>query len=241
MEDKVLKNLQNCLEYIRYNTMGFGLRLLRPFSVCHYVYTQNKYKVFFDTNLTDCYWVEKSEYDNFLQGKLTNTVVLKTGNSFTENGRFGYYMSLAENKLEDNEEALRFLFGLRFKLNDIFYKIEDVGYKKLSIPLLIGDEAMDDSVKLYVVEDFHAEDFLEVNKFADTSKYVKKGMGYSIEIDGDQSDDYVLISDAKAAIKMSKKESLDKILIDLKEIFPMENKISQKVIYILKNRLLDGL
>ena len=40
---------------------------------------------------------------------------------------------------------------------------------------------------------------------------------------------------------MSKKESLDKILSDLKEIFPMENKISQKVIYTLKNRLLDEL
>ena len=100
---------------------------------------------------------------------------------------------------------------------------------------------MDDNVKLYVVEDFYAKDFLEVNKFEDTSKFVKKGMGYSVEIDDYGKDDYVLLSDAKAAITMSKKESLDKILIDLKEIFPMENKISQKVIYILRNRLLDGL
>ena len=240
MEDLTLKNLQNYLEYIRYNTMGFGLRLLRPFSACHYVYSQNKYKVFFDPNLKDSYWVEKSDYDKFMQGKLSNNVMLRMGNAFTEGERFGYYMSLTENKLEANPEGLKFLFGLRFKLNDIFYKIEDVGYKNLSIPL-IEEGLMDDNVKLYVVEDFYAKDFLEVNKFEDTSKFVKKGMGYSVEIDDYGKDDYVLLSDAKSAITMSKKESLDKILIDLKEIFPMENKISQKVIYILRNRLLDGL
>jgi hypothetical protein len=240
MEDLILKNLQNYLEYIRYNTMGFGLRLLRPFSARHYVYSQNKYKVFFDANLNDSYWVEKVEYDKFIQGKLSNNVMLRMGNAFTEGERFGYYMSLIENKLEANPEGLQFLFGLRFKLNDIFYKIEDVGYKNLSLPL-IEEGLMDDNVKLYVVEDFYAKDFLEVNKFEDTSKFVKKGMGYSVEIDDYGKDDYVLLSDAKAAITMSKKESLDKILIDLKEIFPMENKISQKVIYILRNRLLDGL
>ena len=240
MEDLTLKNLQNYLEYIRYNTMGFGLRLLRPFSTCHYVYSQNKYKVFFDPNLKDSYWVEKSDYDKFMQGKLSNNVMLRMGNAFTEGERFGYYISLTENKLEAIPEGLQFLFGLRFKLNDIFYKIEDVGYKNLSIPL-IEEGLMDDNVKLYVVEDFYAKDFLEVNKFEDTSKFVKKGMGYSVEIDDYGKDDYVLLSDAKAAITMSKKESLDKILIDLKEIFPMENKISQKVIYILRNRLLDGL
>lgn len=240
MEDLVLKNLQNYLEHIRYNTMGFGLRLLRPFSACHYVYSQNKYKVFFDPNLKDSYWVEKSDYDKFIQGKLSNNVMLRMGNAFTEGERFGYYMSLIENKLEANPEGLQFLFGLRFKLNDIFYKIQDVGYKNLSIPL-IEEGFMDDNVKLYVVEDFYAKDFLEVNKFEDTSKFVKKGMGYSVEIDDYGKDDYVLLSDAKAAITMSKKESLDKILIDLKELFPMENKISQKVIYILRNRLLDGL
>lgn len=240
MEDLILKNLQNYLEYIRYNTMGFGLRLLRPFSACHYVYSQNKYKVFFDANLNDSYWVEKVDYDKFIQGKLSNNVMLRMGNAFTEGERFGYYMSLTENKLEAIPEGLQFLFGLRFKLNDIFYKIEDVGYKNLSIPL-IEEGVMDDNVKLYVVEDFYAKDFLEVNKFEDTSKFVKKGMGYSMEIDDYGKDDYVLLSDARAAIKMSKKESLDKIMIDLKEIFPMENKISQKVIYILKNRLLDGL
>jgi hypothetical protein len=240
MEDLILKNLQNYLEYIRYNTMGFGLRLLRPFSACHYVYSQNKYKVFFDTNLNDSYWVEKVEYDKFMQGKLSNNVMLRMGNAFTEGEKFGYYMSLTENKLEATPEGLQFLFGLRFKLNDIFYKIEDVGYKNLSLPL-IEEGLMDDNVKLYVVEDFYAKDFLEVNKFEDTSKFVKKGMGYSVEIDDYGKDDYVLLSDAKAAITMSKKESLDKILIDLKEIFPMENRISQKVIYILRNRLLDGL
>jgi hypothetical protein len=175
-----------------------------------------------------------------MQGKLSNNVMLRMGNAFTEGERFGYYMSLTENKLEATPEGLQFLFGLRFKLNDIFYKIEDVGYKNLSLPL-IEEGVMDDNVKLYVVEDFYAKDFLEVNKFEDTSKFVKKGMGYSVEIDDYSKDDYVLLSDAKAAITMSKKESLDKILIDLKEIFPMENKISQKVIYILRNRLLDGL
>ena len=240
MEEIVLKNLQKYLEYIRYNTTDFGLRLLRPFSVCHYVYAQNRYKAFFNQDLTDFYWIEKTDYDKFTQGKLINTVVLRTGNAFSDGDKFGYYMSLEENKLESNPDALKFLFGLRFKLNDIFYKIQDVGYKKLTIPH-VEEELIDDSVKLYVIEDFNSEDFLEVNKFTDTSRYVKRGMGYSMEIDGNETDDYVLLSDAKNAIKMSKKESLEKILSDLEKIFPLENKISQKVIYIIKNRLLDEL
>ena len=94
MEDSVLKNLQNYLEYIRYNTTNFGLRLLRPFSACHYVYSQNKYKVFFDANLNDSYWVEKVDYDKFMQGKLSNNVMLRMGSAFTEGEKFGYYMSL---------------------------------------------------------------------------------------------------------------------------------------------------
>ena len=66
MEERTLKGLQSYLEYIRYNTTNFGLRLLRPFSVYHYVYSQNKYRVFFDNERNDSYWIEGSEYNKFL-------------------------------------------------------------------------------------------------------------------------------------------------------------------------------
>lgn len=234
MEEKILKELQSYLEYIRYNTTNFGLRLLRPFCVYHYVYSQNKYKVFFDNDRKDSYWIEAGEYNKFIQGKLSNTVSLKMENAFSDGNGSGYYMSLAENKLDSNVDALQFLYGLRLKLNDIFYKIKDVNY-------MSSYGFVEDRVKIYVVEDFHAEDFLEVNKFVDTSKYVKRGMGYSIEIDDNQTDEYVLLSDAKKAIEMSKKECLDNILRDFESVFPLENKISQKVSEIVKNRLSDGL
>lgn len=235
MEDKVLKGLQNYLEFIRYNTTGFGLRLLRPFSVQSYVYSQNKYRVFFDENRTDSYWIESSDYDKFVQGKLSNSVILKMQNAFEEAVGSGYYMSLSENNLADNNaEALQFLYGLRFKLNDIFYKIKDLKYMSLN-------GFIEDRIKVYVIEDFHAEDFLEVNKFVDTLRHVKKGMGYSIEIDDDKQDEYVLMSDARKAIGLSKKECLENILRDLESVFPIENKISQKVTEIVKSRLSDGL
>lgn len=234
MEDKNLKGLQNYLEYIRYNTTTFGLRLLRPFSVCNYLYSQSKYRVFFDTEGNDSYWVDGSEYNKFLQGKLSNTVSLRMENAFSDSNGSGYYMYLSENKLQPNVEALQFLYGLRLKLNDIFYKITDVNY-------MSPYGFLEDRVKIYVIEDFHAEDFLEVNKFVDTSKYVKRGAGYSIEIDDNQNDEYVLLSDAKKAIEISKKECLEKILKDFSGVFPMENKLSQKVIEVVKNRLSDGL
>jgi hypothetical protein len=234
MEDKVLKRLQKYLEYIRYNTTNFGLRLLKPFSVQHYVYSDNKYKVFFDNERKDSYWVEVSEYNKYVQGKLSNTVSLKTENAFNDDNGSGYYMSLTENKLEANVDALQFLYGLRLNLNDIFYKIKDVKY-------MSSHGFVEDRVKIYVIEDFHVEDFLEVNKFIDTAKYVKKGMGYSMEIDDDRTDEYVLLSDAKRALEMSKKECLDNILKDFEGLFPMENKISQRVSEIVKSRLSDGL
>lgn len=234
MEEKTLKDLQKYLEYIRYNTTNFGLRLLRPFCVQHYLYSQNKYKVFFDNERKDSYWIEASEYNKFVQGKLSNTVSLRMENAFSDSNGSGYYMSLAENKLEPNVDALQFLYGLRLNLNDIFYKIKDVNY-------MSSYGFVEDRVKIYVIEDFHVEDFLEVNKFVDTAKYVKKGMGYSMEIDDDRTDEYVLLSDAKKALKMSKKECLDNILRDFERVFPLENKISQKVIEIVKNRLSDEL
>lgn len=234
MEEKTLKGLQSYLEYIRYNTTNFGLRLLRPFSVYHYVYSQNKYRVFFDNERNDSYWIEGSEYNKFLQGKLSNTVSLRMENAFSDDSGFGYYLSLSENNLETNVDILQFFYGLRFKLNDIFYKIKDVNY-------MSSYGFVEDRIKIYVVEDFHAQDFLEVNKFVDTLRHVKKGMGYSIEIDDDKNDEYVLLSDAKKAIEISKKECLENILKDFESVFPMENKLSQKVIEVVKKRLSDGL
>lgn len=233
MEEKTLKGLQNYLEYIRYNTTNFGLRLLRPFSVYHYVYSQNKYRVFFDNERNDSYWIEGSEYNKFLQGKLSNTVSLKMDNAFSDDSGSGYYLSLSENNFEANVDALQFLYGLRFKLNDIFYKIKDVNY-------MSSYGFLEDRIKVYVVEDFHAQDFLEVNKFVDTLRHVKKGMGYSIEIDDDKTDEYVLLSDAKKAIEISKKECMENILKDFQDVFPLENKLSQKVVEVIKNRLSDG-
>lgn len=234
MEEKTLKGLQSYLEYIRYNTTNFGLRLLRPFSVYHYVYSQNKYRVFFDNERNDSYWIEGSDYNKFLQGKLSNTVSLKMDNAFSDNSGSGYYLLLSENNLETNVEALQFLYGLRFKLNDIFYKIKDVNY-------MSSYGFVEDRIKIYVTEDFHAQDFLEVNKFVDTLRHVKRGMGYSIEIDDDKNDEYVLLSDAKKAIEISKKECMENILKDFQNVFPLENKLSQKVVEVIKNRLSDGI
>lgn len=234
MEEKTLKDLQKYLEYIKYNTTNFGLRLLRPFSVYHYVYSQNKYRVFFDNERSDSYWIEGSEYNKFLQGKLSNTVSLRMENAFSDDIGSGYYLSLSENNLETNVDALQFLYGLRFKLNDIFYKIIDVKY-------MSAYGFVEDRIKIYVVEDFRAQDFLEVNKFVDTLRHVKRGMGYSIEIDDDKNEEYVLLSDAKKAIEISKKECLHNILKDFEDVFPMENKLSQKVFDVVKSRLSDGI
>lgn len=239
MEDKTLKNLQRYLEYIRYNSTTFGLRLLKPFVATSYSINKNKYRVVLSSNLNDCYFVEISDFDKFLSGKLSNSVSLKTGNAFVDNGITGFYISLEENKIESEEEGLKFLYGLRFKMNDIFYKIQDVAFIKLEMPN--GDVFIDDKVKIYVVEDFGVEDYLEINKFVDTAKYVKKGMGYSIEIDGDEVDEYVLLSDAKTAIKMSKEKSYKQINEKLRQVFPLENNVSRKVKAILEQILIDDL
>jgi len=251
MEENILKGLQDYLEFIRYNTMDFGSRLLMPFFVSHFTPYKDRYKVCFNDNVNDCYWVEKDEYDKFLNNKLSNNVILRTSNAFKEGESFGYYMSLSENNIKCNLDNISILYGLRFKLNDIFYKIKDIGYQvdSLSFKFYLDERSsvqesskiVEDKVKLYVVEDFYAEDFLYVNKFSNTSRQVKRGMGYSIEIDDDHVDDFVLVSDAKTAIQLSKKESLDNILRDLKNIFPIENTLSKKISEIIKKRLINEL
>ena len=237
MEDKVLKDLQSYLEYIRYNTIDFGLRLIKPFKVCRYSVKDSKYRAIFDEHdVNDSYWVEQSELNKFLSGGLANQIVLRTSRPFDEEGRSGFYMLLSENKLELDLDNIELLFGLRFKLNDIFFKIEDISYQKLK--MLDGEELIDDNVKIYVVKDFFAEDFLEVNKFIDTAKSVTKGMGYSMEIQDEGTRDYVALSDAKIALKIARQDSYNALEKKLDKLFPIKNKLSICIREMLKEELI---
>jgi len=233
MEDKTLINLQKYLEYIRYNTTDFGLRLLEPFQVHKYQFNATKYQAIFDAeNYTDCYWVTKIELENFLSGKYSSKVNLKMDKPFKEDGKSGFYLSLSSNNLEPEMETIKKLFGLRFKKNDIFYKIVDVSFQS---PMFKGD--IKDNVKIYTVEDFQVNDFLEVNKFVDVAKTVKKGVGYSIEIDGESNHEYVSMSDAKVAIEMAKDEAKKEILNDISDLLPEGHKIGNYVKEIIKKHL----
>lgn len=235
MEDKTLNHLQRYLTYIRYNSTNFGLRLLKPFKVCNYSLVNNKYTAIFDNNnINDCYYIEKNVLEKFLRGEFSNNINLTLGRAFQESKGSGFYISLELNKLELDFETIELLFGLRFKKNDIFYKIQDVAYQKLK---LLDEEVIDDNIKIYIIEDFHAEDFLEVNKFLDTSKTAIKGVGYSIEYDEEGQKEYVALADAKIAIEMSKKDSYEDILKELNVIFPFEHKLGDKIKEILKNNL----
>lgn len=237
MEDKTLNDLQKYLEYIRYNTMDYGLRLLKPFNVCQYQFNKTKYQAIFDLdNYNDCYWIEKNDLVNFLAGKYSNKINLRMDKPFKEDGKSGFYLSLSSNNLEPTMDNIQKLFGLRFKKNDIFYKIIDVAFKQLSMPYNEPNQ-INDNVKIYTVEDFQVNDFLEVNKFIDVAKTVKKGIGYSIEIDGDDNDEYVSMSDARIAIEMTKEEAKKAILNDISELLPEGHKLGNYVKEIIKKHL----
>jgi hypothetical protein len=241
MEDKTLINLQKYLEYIRYNTTDFGLRLLEPFQVHKYQFNATKYQAIFDTeNYTDCYWVAKIELENFLSGKYSSKVNLKMDRPFKEDGKSGFYLSLSSNNLEPKMETIQKLFGLRFKKNDIFYKIIDVSFQKTkaeSLGSVFLKPMIQDNVKIYTVEDFQVGDFLEVNKFVDVAKTVKKGVGYSIEIDGESDHEYVSMSDAKVAIEMAKDAARKDIINDISELFPEGHRIGNHIKEIIKKHL----
>lgn len=241
MEDKTLNNLQKYLEYIRYNTTDFGLRLLQPFKVQHYQFNKTKYQAIFDTeNYNDCYWVTKVELDNFIAGKYSSKVNLKMDRPFKEDNKSGFYLSLSSNNLEPKMETIQKLFGLRFKKNDIFYKIIDVSFKETK-PKELGSvffkSIIQDNVKIYTVEDFQVNDFLEVNKFVDTGKTVKKGIGYSIEIDEEGDHEYVSMSDARVAVEMAKDVAKKDIINDISDLFPEGHKIGNYVKEIIKKHL----
>lgn len=237
MEENTIKDLQRYLEYIRYNTMDFGLRLLKPFVVCKYYFNKTKYQVIFsENNDGDCYWVTKVDLDNFIAGKYSNKVNLKMDRPFQEGDKSGFYLSLRDNNLEATTESLERLFGMRFKKNDIFYKIIDVSFQQLSMPY---DEPniIKDNVKIFTVEDFHIDDFIEVNKFVDTGRTVKRGVGYSIEIDHESDNEYLAISDVRAVLGMAKKIAEKEIMDDLNLIFPDGHKIGDHVKGVVKRRL----
>jgi len=241
MEDRTLSNLQKYLEYIRYNTTDFGLRLLKPFTVKQYQFNKTKFQAIFDTeNFTDCYWVEKIELENFLSGKYSSKVNLKMDRPFKEGVKSGFYLSLSSNNLEPTMDNIQKLFGLRFKKNDIFYKIIDVSFQQTKFEDL-GSVALipmiQDNIKIYTVEDFQVSDFLEVNKFVDVARTVKKGIGYSIEIDGESDHEYVSMSDAKVAIEMAKDVARKQILSDISDLLPEGHKIGNYVKEIIKKHL----
>jgi len=241
MEDKTLVNLQKYLEYIRYNTTDFGLRLLEPFKVQKYQFNKTKYQAIFDSDdYTDCYWIPNIELDNFLSGKYSSKVNLKMDRPFKEDGKSGFYLSLSSNNLEPKMETIKKLFGLRFKKNDIFYKIVDVSFQQTKaedLGSVFLKPMVQDNVKIYTVEDFQVNDFLEVNKFIDVAKTVKKGVGYSIEIDGESNHEYVSISDARVAIEMAKDEAKKEILNDISDLLPEGHKIGNYVKEIIKKHL----
>lgn len=237
MEDSTLNDLQRYLEYIRSNTTDFGIRLLKPFVVCQYLFIRNKYQAVFEKdNYNDCYWVTKAELDNFLAGKYSNKVTLKMDRPFKEEGNSGFYLSLSANSMEPTMDNIQKLFQLRFKTNDIFYKIVDVSFQQLSMPY---DEPnkIKDNVKIFTIEDCTVEDYLEVNKFVDKGMTVKKGMGYSIEIDEVENNEYVSITDARTAVKMTKEIAIKEILEDLNVIFPEGHKVGNHVKEIIKKKL----
>lgn len=238
MEDSTLNDLQRYLEYLRYNTTDFGLRLLKPFSVVNYLFNRSKYQVVFDNdNINDCYWVEKKELENFLAGKCSNKVNLRLGRAFKESGKSGFYLSLSANNLERDQDSIQKLFGLKFKNNDLFYKIVDVAFQESkSDPSSLSIIPVD-NIKIYVVEDFRVDDFLEVNKFVDKGMSVKRGMGYSIEVDDEKDNEYLTISDVKTAIKMAKAEAAKDILSEISIAFPDGHKIGEFVKNVIKKHL----
>ena len=237
MQDNTLNDLQKYLEYIRYNTMDFGVRLLKPFLVYKYYVNKDKFQVILnEKNDNDCYWVTKIELDNFLSGKCSNKVNLKLDRPFQDEYSSGFYLSLSDNNLSPKIDDIQRLYGLRFKKNDLFYKIIDVSYQQLSMSYDEPNE-IKDNIKILIVEDFHVDDFIEVNKFVDKGRSAKRGMGYSIEIDEDYNSEYLNISDVKKAIKMAKSESLKEILEDLDFVFIDGNKVGDHVKEIINRRL----
>jgi hypothetical protein len=237
MEDITLKNLQKYLEYIRCNTTDFGLRLLKPFVVCKYYLNKTKYQaIFSENNDGDCYWVTNEELNSFIAGKYSNKVNLVMNKPFKEGDTSGFYISLSLNNLEPTMENIQKLFGLRFKRNDIFYKITDVAFQQLSMPYDEPNE-IKDNVKIFTIEDFHVDDFLEVNKFVDSGRTVKRGMGYSIEIDEEHNNEYVSITDARTAIKMAKEAAKKEVLEELNLIFHDGHAVGDHVKDILNRKL----
>ena len=246
MEDNIISNLQKYLEYIRYNTMDFGLRLLKDFTVCQYTFSNQKYQAIFEKdNFQDSYYVSKIDLEKFLGGKFSNKINLFFEKPFKDKDKNGFYLSLQKNKLDPNMDNIKKLFGLRFKKNDIFYKIVDVSFQQINSKqeeinsiILSSNVKVQDNVKIFIVEDFGVNDFLEVNQFAGSGKTVKKGMGYSIEIDELESEQYVTIQDARTAIKMTKETAMKEILVDLSSLFPNGHKLGDYVKQIVKKRLI---
>ena len=222
--------------------MDFGLRLLKPFVVVQVLLIKGKYHAIFDNdNHSDCYHITHKELNDFLDGKYSSKVNLFMDKPFTEGGKNGFYFSLSKNKLDKKMDNIQRLFGMRFKKNDIFYKIMDVSFQQseLSSDKLGSTElsSINDNVKIYTVEDFTVDDFIEVNKFIDKDRTVTKGMGYSMVFDELDNGEFLSVSATRAAIKMSKEIAYKEILDDLEIIFPAGHKMGDYVKKVIKNRL----
>jgi len=200
---KIIKDLQDFLNYKRTNTKDFGNRLLKDFNVVDFSGTQEENKLFVQfenyekSPQSNHYWVEKKELDDFLNGNRPLGVNLLVDKFSNENDCLILEVNLMKNGFKKTtiQDAER-LKGININYGGKLYKSYDVQVN------VETDNIIDKIIRIFVFEPSSAESYIEKNTVVQNKVEIKNGITFE---DFYNQDRFVRKFDALEAVRMERK------------------------------------
>ena len=199
-KQEVISQLQSYLNYVRFNTVNFGNRLLEYFEVSDFSLTRDVSSIFVEFRGSEAsrgnhYWVNKKDFEDFKAGKKKLGVALDFTKHTIENGHTVFELNLSKNKLDNklNEVAKLKDLNVRYS-NGLLYKVIDVQVK-------VKDEThVENIVKLIVKESKSTKDFID-SKVVLKNKVEKRG---GLEIELGVTEEFLSKNDVLEALKIER-------------------------------------
>jgi len=222
---KIISDLQDFLVYIKTTSIHYGSRLLEPFVVENMSDGKNGMFVEFKDSLNtkknrgvDHYWVDKKEFNEFVNGNRKLGATLNIDKHYIDNGHIVFELRLTNNGLKKDIHDAQKLKYLTIQYNNgNLYKVFDVQVK------CDNNTAVDNIVRLFVTEEESAEQLINQKIVFKDNMEATKGPGMSIILSGPNTqEEFVRKHDALNALKLEKKNTIKEVSLWFDSLIKLE-------------------
>lgn len=201
---KIISDLQNFLNYKRTNSIDFGSRLLKDFTVSGFKWNATDESLFVELDgyilnpHSNHYWVNRNELESFLKGNNPIGTKLMIDSVYQEKDYVIFDVNMIKNGFKKSiiQDAEK-LKGINIIHDSKLYKSYDVQVK------LVEDLEIEKVVRVFAFEPISAESFINKNTVFHSKKIsLKSGIIFE---DSDSQEEVIKKSDALEAIRMERK------------------------------------